>query len=284
MIIKRVGGKSKITNWLVSNFPKCSIFVDTFGGSGVVLDSLLKIEKNIRYVYNDADEKIFNFFKVLRENHKELSNLVFFTPYSRKFFEESIEILNASEYIDMDDIEKALRFLVVNRQSFGSKMENHWSITKNGEINYKTWNSMSESIYRTALLWKNVFLENLDYKELIRKWDDKNTLFYLDPPYEYVESDYYEVNKKTLFSHIEMFDILQTIQGSYCVSYYGGETDNEDSDLIKKYRESGCQVLKKKVTKHLSTQEVKDTAIEALIIKNNGEFKTFKKFKTQEIL
>lgn len=285
MIIKRVGGKAKLAKWIVRNLPRGDIFVDVFGGSGSVLMEVLQQYPDMRFVYNDLDDRLYTFFKVMRDNSTDLAHLTFLTPYARKGFQDAHTILSDDEeFSKLDDINKALLFLIVNRQSFGAKMSNDWSITRDGEINYHTWNSMPEYILRVAKAWKNVFLEHLDYKEVIKKWDSKNTIFYLDPPYENVETDYYNVNKKDGFNHVEMFEKLQNIQGSYSVSYYGGEDQNSDTDLLKLYQKAGCKTLRKEVTKHLSTQTNKDKATEVLLIKNSGKaLLVGKSIKQQEI-
>lgn len=285
MIVKRVGGKAKLAKWIVRNLPRGDIFVDVFGGSGSVLMEVLQQCPGMRCVYNDLDDRLYTFFKVLRDNSTDLAHLTFLTPYARKGFQDAHAILyNDEEFSKLDDINKALLFLIVNRQSFGAKMSNDWSITRDGEINYHTWNSLPEYILRVAKTWKNVFLEHLDYKDVIKKWDSKNTIFYLDPPYENVETDYYNVNKKDGFNHTEMFEELQNIQGSYSVSYYGGEDKSSDTDLLKLYQSAGCKTLRKEVTKHLSTQASKDKATEVLLIKNSGrELLIGKSIKQQEI-
>lgn len=285
MIIKRVGGKAKLAKWIVRNLPRGDIFVDVFGGSGSVLMEVLRQCPGMRFVYNDLDDRLYTFFKVLRDNSTDLAHLTFLTPYSRRGFQDAHAILSDdAEFSKLDDINKALLFLIVNRQSFGAKMSNDWSITRDGEINYQTWNSLPEYILRVAKAWKNVFLEHLDYKEVIRKWDSKNTIFYLDPPYENVETDYYKVNKKDGFNHVEMFEELQNIQGSYSVSYYGGEDQSSDTDLLKLYQNAGCKTLRKEVAKHLSMQTNKDKATEVLLIKNSGrDMLIGKAIKQQEI-
>lgn len=263
MIIKRVGGKSKIASWIISHFNKCDIFVDCFGGSGAVLNEYKSQQHNCRYIFNDFDKKIFTFFKVIQQFPHEFSHLINLTPYSRCIFDNAHSIFKNEQFQELDLIDQALCFLIVNRQSFGSKMEKDWSITRDGEINYQTWNKLPSYVIKTFKLWKEVYLENLDYAILIDKWDSPQTLFYLDPPYEGVEKDYYEINEKDGFDHIKMFNKLTAIQGKFYVSYYGAFEEKESS-LIGKYQDFGCKIYRKKVTKHLSLKS-KAQAIELLI-------------------
>jgi DNA adenine methylase len=270
MIIKRVGGKTKIAPWIVSHLPRHSVFVDVFGGSGAVLDQMPLEDRRKRYVYNDLDRKLFTLFRVMRDQPLELADQISLTPYSREEFELAMRLIQDDKFDTLSDLDKAAVFLICNRQSFGSKMARPWSITLDGEVNYVTWNKLPAFIVRAARRFKYVYLENLDYHDLIRKWDSPNTAFYLDPPYEGVESDYYEVNRESGFDHAEMFRTLQSIQGSYAVSYYGGETPDQDTDLVKQYAEAGCRIYRKKVIKDLSNSDRKSTAVEVLIVKGRS--------------
>lgn len=261
MVIKRVGGKSKLANWIKYYTPRHKIFVDVFGGSGAVLDAVLRPGKDTRYVYNDLDNKLYSFFKVLQGRAPEFAELVKLTPYSRKFFDEALEIIQDNDKLEsLDILDQSLAFLIVNRQSFGAKMMPPWSITRDGEINYDTWSKLSDQITNVYKKWRTVFLENLDYRQLLEKWDDETTTFYLDPPYEGVESDYYDVNKEDGFDHKGMFEALQKIKGSYVVSYY------EHSDVVDQYKQAGCEVVTQDVKMHLAGSEEKASKTEILLI------------------
>jgi len=264
MVIKRVGGKSKLANWIKFHTPPHQIFVDVFGGSGVVLDAVVAPGKNRRYVYNDLDNKLYTFFKLLQGRGPEFAELVKITPYSRRFFDEAYDIVTNDEKLQsLDALDQALVFLIVNRQSFGAKMMPPWSITRDGEVNYDTWSKLSGLIQKVYDRWHMVFLENLDYRKLLPKWDDETTTFYLDPPYEGVEAEYYEVNKEDGFDHDEMFDLLQGIKGSYVVSYYEG------SEVVKRYKDAGCDVMTQEVKMHLAGSEEKSSKIEILLVSPN---------------
>lgn len=260
-----------MAKWIYSELPSGKIFVDAFGGSGSVLDFVAEKNPDLRLVYNDLDAKLFIFFTILRDRPYDLAHITNLTPYSRQIFDEAFDVLKDESRFDaLSDIDKSLVFLIVNRQCFGSKMEPTWSITRDGEVNYETWGKLPSFILRVARRWKAVFLENLDYRELIPKWDSRDTVFYLDPPYEGVEDDYYDVNKKDGFDHQGMLEILRDIKGSFCVSYYGGETKTKDTDLIQAYRDVGCSVFRKPVKKHLSAEGEKKQATEVLLVKSNN--------------
>ena len=60
-------------------------------------------------------------------------------------------------------------------------------------------------------------MENLDFEEFIKKYDSKETLFYLDPPYYGCQNDYgKELFKREDFERIRT--TLDNIQGKFILS------------------------------------------------------------------
>ena len=68
-LLKYPGGKWRISDWIVSHFPKHKVYLEPFFGSGAVLFN--KPPSAIETV-NDIDGDITNFFKVLREQPEKL--------------------------------------------------------------------------------------------------------------------------------------------------------------------------------------------------------------------
>ena len=68
-------------------------------------------------------------------------------------------------------------------------------------------------------LSKITSIENLDYKDIIKKYDSESTFFYVDPPY-FGKEEYYinhDFNKET---HKELAEVLNNIKGKFLLSYY----------------------------------------------------------------
>ena len=47
------------------------------------------------------------------------------------------------------------------------------------------------AVLRYADVWRDIIIENLDFREVIKKYDSERTVFYLDPPYVDRSEDYY---------------------------------------------------------------------------------------------
>lgn len=264
-LIKRVGGKIKIREWIKSCLPAHSIYCEPFGGSFAVGFSMPKADGvKYRLVYNDLDANVSNMFRVLREKSDQLQRAIDLTPYSRKEFVDAIEYIEGKKYLtNNDDVEWARNYIIYNRQSMFGKEDGTWCVSRRGENSAITWKNLPDCVQECAIFFKSVFVEHLDFKECMKKWDDEQTLFYLDPPYENVEKNFYRVNKKHGFDHEELFDTVMKMKGSCAISYY-------DSDFVRSmYREDlGFKIYEKIVYKHMQKQEVKDKATELLLVKS----------------
>ena len=65
---------------------------------------------------------------------------------------------------------------------------------------------------------RGVQIENLDFRQIIEKYDSEKALFYLDPPY--IEKEHYYEVGFTEKDHTELAKMLKTIKGKFDLSYY----------------------------------------------------------------
>ena len=213
MIIPYLGEKSKFSSFITPNIPTdISTYVEPFGGSFGVYFSL-KL-KDIKYVYNDSNHLNHNLFKQLQ--NEKFIELVKSTKVDKEFYKKSLYNLENS-----DKLQLALDWLVVLTCSSPREIgKNSWK--GSGEFNmFKLkWLSYKKKINNiTDIL-------NLDYKEVINKYDSKSTFFYLDPPYMGKEGYYlnHDFNKE---SHKELSIVLNNIKGKFILSYFYFDGLNE---------------------------------------------------------
>jgi len=177
-MISYMGGKFYQAKWIIENFPKNyekMIYVEVFGGAGWVL---FKKKPSKVEIYNDKNELLVNLFRVLRDNLEEFKKRAFWILNSRNMFEEAKRKLKEKDY--KDEIDKALYFSIVLTQSINSLGES-W---KTGRKTFKSnWNGFFNRLEKIRNRLMKVYIENLDFEELIKRYDTEETLFYLDPPY-----------------------------------------------------------------------------------------------------
>jgi DNA adenine methylase len=220
------GGKNnpRLLSWILSKLAIIQPFhlAGVFGGSGAV-------ELNFRQAKlrtcNDLNSDIFNFFSVLRDQGDELIRKLELTPHCREEYE--------AQYMHSvtDPIEKARVFFIRCNQSFGNsgalKVYNSWSYTIR-DSRYGCSQSTARFLSKVSGLEKVVNelrtmqIENLDFREFIRKYDSTKTVFYLDPPYVPDTRSYHQkyVLELSIDDHIELAGLLKNIQGKFLLSGY----------------------------------------------------------------
>lgn len=224
-----IGGKASHLPFLYENFPDTHHhYIDVFGGSGVVL---LNKKPSPIETFNDINQNIVTFYRVLRNNKDNLIEKIKLSPYSRQEYADCITVLKNQE---ADDLERARAFFVVANQSYHSRInslqEYNWKInihdsTKRGSSVVSKYNSKIEKLDMIADRFKSVQIENRDFKRIFDKFDSDVSFFYVDPPYPLdtrrTKKLYdYELDDDR---HSELLEIIQSIEGSVLISTYQNE-------------------------------------------------------------
>ena len=221
-ILKYPGSKWRISEWIISHFPKHKVYCEPFFGSGAVFFN--KTQTYIETI-NDIDRNIVNLFKVCRDSPEKLSRLIEFTPFARDEFVDCYKPSN-------DPIEQARRTLVRYHQSFGTSnsSKNSWRNvqTYGGPRTATMWNYLPRIIFEVCDRLKEAQIENIDALELIRRYNDTNTLIYCDPPY------LQELRKKNIYRHeltdeyhIELLKELKSSKSKIVLSGYDNNLYND---------------------------------------------------------
>jgi DNA adenine methylase len=68
---------------------------------------------------------------------------------------------------------------------------------------------------------KITYVENMDFQDVINKYDSPKTYYYTDPPYYIVgEGDYYSNHDFGREDHERLANVLKNIEGKFSLSYY----------------------------------------------------------------
>tara|TARA_R110000772_G_scaffold2410_2_gene8469 strand:- start:77626 stop:78432 length:807 start_codon:yes stop_codon:yes gene_type:complete len=182
--IKYFGGKGTMFNKIIKHFPKeYTTYVEPFAGSFAV--GLKKPVCPIE-VYNDLEKNVYNLYHVISDEKKfkKFKELADLYPYSEDFRKEFKLNLKDEE---ISDIDKAFYFFYVNRTSHNGI----GGLSLNNTIRRKMSKSISDYLSAVDRLEElhqrisKVIILNRDGIEVIKKYDNPNTLIYCDPPYHH---------------------------------------------------------------------------------------------------
>lgn len=243
-MLSYIGGKSKIGKWIVPYYDKnMEVYLETFGGMFWCFYNMnLKQFPNLKkVVYNDFNPLNYNLFKCV-QNPTELLKAINsidcqkqgedITPelYREQFVRFQADIFNKDFSVQAYDYETAAKYVYVLTQVFsGSKPETSKFIDLKGKYKSKYLT------FRDKLMkpdWVDHFLkitdvENMDFADVINKYDSPSTYIYLDPPYWKTEN-YYSNHDFDRNDHERLANVLHGVQGKFSLSYY-------DFDLLREW-------------------------------------------------
>ncbi|MCT4507842.1 MAG: DNA adenine methylase [Tepidibacter sp.] len=202
--ISRMGGKSKLRKQIIELIPKHICYVEVFFGAGWVYFGK---ETSNTEVINDIDSELINLFKMIKYHEEEVSRLLEYEIFSRDSFDYYLN--QDSKYLT--EIQRAVRFLYIIGCSFGAKGK-HFGYGATRKPTQKIFNE-DLKVIRDRL--KNTYVENLNFKTLIEKYDREGTFFFCDPPYW--KTCGYD-NPFTWKNHLELKNTLLNIKGKFLLT------------------------------------------------------------------
>jgi len=206
------GNKARHSEWIISHLPEHTCYVEPFGGAAGVLFNKPKSKVE---VYNDINDDIVHFFRVLREQPEELKEWLSRVPFSRTVHEEWKEEFYNGERRD-DDIERAGIFFALRRMQFGGKFYGTSGFMSSPHRNFAgQFVRNTERLEYFADRLKEVCIENLDWRVLLERYDSDEAVFYIDPPYEDTEYQYDSEG----FNHGELYRAVCELEGRCLISY-----------------------------------------------------------------
>jgi len=208
-----IGGKKKLAPRLVQiiNATPHDLYADVFMGMGGVFhrrDHRPKVE-----VINDISRDVVTLFRILQRHYQQFLDTLKWQLASRAEFERLMQV----DPDTLTDLERAARFLYLQRLAFGGKVTGrNYGLTKTGPARFdltKLVPLLEEAHDRLA----RVHIERLPFDQLIKRYDRPGALFYCDPPYVGNEEDYGEgVFSRADFARLR--DLLEAVQGRFILS------------------------------------------------------------------
>lgn len=208
--ISRLGGKSRLRKAIIERIPEHTCYTEGFFGAGWVYfgKEMSRVE-----VINDIDGELVNLFRVIKYHAEELNRYLNFEIISRDQF----KCYSEQNTQTLTEIQRAIRYLYLVNYSFASKGGNFGYSAVQGPKKKLNSDELLIAIKRRL---QNTYVENLDYKKLIDKYDREMTFFYLDPPYYDTAIDFHKHNPITFqeMDHIELRDKCTNINGKFLLS------------------------------------------------------------------
>jgi DNA adenine methylase len=236
MCLSYIGGKSRIGKWIVPFYDKnMETYVETFGGMYWCFFNMdLKEYPNLkRVVYNDFNPLNYNLFQCVQNPSELLKAInsidcqrfgVSVTPQHLKeqFISFQAELFNQDFSVKAYDYEVAAKYVYILTQVFsGSKPETSNFIDLKGKYKskYLTFRDKLSKPDWIEHFLKITDVENMDFEDVIKKYDSESTYIYLDPPYWKTEN-YYSNHDFDREDHERLANALKNISGKFSLSYY----------------------------------------------------------------
>lgn len=216
------GGKVSKRKFVIPKLPQTGRYVEPFGGSGVILLNKKSVE-GIE-VFNDLNENVMTFFRVLRNSPEKLMQKLQMTPYHEGVYKEAYEVLQSDS---VDDLEQAWAFYTRIMSTYNSTIDSGFSyatkeVRRDRPQTVSRFYGKVNGLLEIADRLQRVQFMSRDALEVIDRFDKgDDTVFYLDPPYphETRNSDAYE-HEMTREQHKEMIEIIRDVDGYVCLSSY----------------------------------------------------------------
>lgn len=208
-----IGGKRQLAQRLAALIEQIPHrrYAEPFVGMGGVFFRRQLVPRH--EVINDRSGDVATLFRILQRHYPQFMDVMKFQLTSRREFER----LATCDPSTLTDLERAARFLYLQRLAFGGKVSGRsFGVDGSGpaRFNLTRLAPVLEEVHERL---SGVVIENLDWRDFIDRYDHETALFYLDPPYYGNEQDYGPgVFARTDFA--EMAERLSSIRGRFIMS------------------------------------------------------------------
>lgn len=175
------GGKQKAINQIINYLPTTfSEYREPFVGGGSLFIYLQQKYPHLDFWINDLNQELFLFWKCcqlqLDNLVTEISKIKTYHTDGRKLF----EIMAHADTVNLSELERAVRFFVLNRITFSGTIESGGYSEQS--FHKRFTESSIERLANLHNIFSHVQITNLDYSEVIHQSGD-DVFIFLDPPY-----------------------------------------------------------------------------------------------------
>lgn len=185
-------------------------YVEPFFGMGGVF--FRRRQRPHAEVINDRSKELYNFFRQLQQHYVALIECMKWQLTFRSEFDRLV----ATDPATLTELQRAARFIYLQKTRFGGNPKGTFGVQPGLPARFditKLVDHLEDLHQRLA----GVHIENLDWRDVIGRFDRSSTLFYLDPPYFDCENDYGQ-GMFSRYDFADMATLLATIDGRFIVS------------------------------------------------------------------
>lgn len=211
-----VGGKRGLAKRLVAMIEQTPhhTYAEPFVGMGGVF--LRRTSRPPSELINDWSRDVTTFFRILQRHYVAFLEMLRFQLTTRAEFER----LAATDPATLTDLERAARFLYLQRTAFGGKVVGrNFAMTRDGRAPRFDVTRLGPLLEDLHARLAGVVVERLPFAEFIARYDREGVLFYCDPPY--LGSEHYYGEEAGMFGpgdHAELAGVLARLRGRFILS------------------------------------------------------------------
>lgn len=202
----RIGTKRRIKNEILKRMPYHNTYVEPFVGGGAILLAKEPVEEEI---INDIDSELMENYRLLKDI-KDVKNADI-NPLDLKQLNEYY-----ADNTKVSDSDKLIKYILKSCNTFGCLGTGKLYINRNYEKKTK-----NIPLYQKRL--KNVKMFNISYEEIIKEYDNEDTFFFLDPPYENSNKLY----KHDTINYVKLKEIVKNIKGHFLLTLNDSPSNRE---------------------------------------------------------
>ncbi len=182
-----LGGKRNLAKTIIQRLALMphETYAEAFVGMGGVF--LRRPFKARGEVINDISQDVTTLFRVLQRHYVAFLDMLKWQITSRVEFERLV----AENPDTLTDMERAGRFLYLQRTAFGGKIAGrNFGVSLDGRSARFDITKLATVLEDVHERLAGVVIERLPWQAFLARYDRPTTLFYLDPPYYGSEGDY----------------------------------------------------------------------------------------------
>lgn len=252
------GGKQTMVKYLLSLIPPHKLYCEPFFGGGALFFAKPKSEVE---VINDTNGEVVNFFRMVKSKFSELQKEVRSSLHSRELYRRAWVVYQNPDMFS--DVKRAWAFWILTNQGFAGRMGS-WAFAKDCSIERNQSRKREEFTKDYADRLNTVQIENNDALKVIDRCDEKQSFFYVDPPY--INSNQGHYKGYTEEDYTRLLERLGKLKGKFLLSSY-------PSAVLKKFRHRN-KWHSMNLKKHVSVTKLTDKIKTEMLVCNYDPVKT----------